>query len=153
MKKTVVTLTVVSLLIFGFAAEASARMGYKWQGSGGWGMGSQYQNLFDPAKLETLKGTIESIEMINPMKGVHNAVALVLKTGKDSITVHLGPDWYITRLDTKLIKGDAIEVKGAKTSYDGKPFIIASEIKKGDATLVLRNESGIPVWAGWRRQQ
>jgi hypothetical protein len=104
MKKTVVTLTVISLLVFGFTAEATASMGYKWKGSGGWGTGTPYQNLFDPAKLETLKGVIESVEMINPMRGVHNAVAVVLKTGKESITVHLGPDWYISRLDTKLNK-------------------------------------------------
>lgn len=153
MKKTVVALTVVSLLVLGLAAEASAKMGYKWRGSGGWGTGTPYQSLFDPSKLETVKGVIESVEMINPMKGVHNAVALILKTDKEKLTVHLGPDWYISRLDTKLIKGDSIEVKGAKTSYSGKSFIIASEIKKGDATLVLRNENGIPVWAGWRKQQ
>jgi hypothetical protein len=152
MKKTVVALTVVSLLVLGIFAEASAKMGYNWKGSGGWGTGTPYQSLFDPSKLETVKGVIESVEMINPMKSVHNAVALILKTDKESLTVHLGPDWYISRLDTKLNKGDTIEVKGAKAIYSGKTFIIASEIKKGDATLVLRNDNGIPVWAGWRKQ-
>jgi hypothetical protein len=33
----------------------------------------------------------------------------------------------------------------------GKPVIIAAEIKKGDALMTLRDNSGIPAWAGWRR--
>jgi hypothetical protein len=34
---------------------------------------------------------------------------------------------------------------------NGKPALIAAEVKKGDALLRLRDESGIPAWAGWRK--
>jgi len=38
-----------------------------------------------------------------------------------------------------------------RVAFDGKPAIIAAEVKKGDSTLVLRDSAGIPPWAGWRR--
>jgi len=55
------------------------------------------------------------------------------------------------RLDTKIEKGDKIEVKGSRVTFAGKPAIIAAEVKKGDNTVILRDSAGIPAWAGWRR--
>jgi len=83
---------------------------------------------------------------------MYKAVALMVKTGSETIAVHLGPEWYIGRLDVKILKGDTVEVKGSRVSFAGKPAMIAAEIKKDDIVLVLRNEAGVPVWAGWRRQ-
>jgi hypothetical protein len=51
----------------------------------------------------------------------------------------------------KLEKGDKIEVKGSRITFEGKPVIIAAEIKKGDSVLVLRDSTGVPAWAGWRK--
>jgi hypothetical protein len=84
---------------------------------------------------------------------MHKAVSLMVKTDKETISVHLGPEWYIERLDTKILKGDTIEVRGSRVSFDGKPIIIAAEIKKekGEHIIVLRDDAGIPVWAGWRK--
>jgi hypothetical protein len=75
----------------------------------------------------------------------------MLKTDKETLAVHVGPEWYIERQDMKLEKGDKIEVKGSRVTFNDKPAIIAAEIKKGDGVLVLRDSSGIPAWAGWRR--
>ncbi|MGB5634584.1 MAG: hypothetical protein WBM86_17630 [Waterburya sp.] len=36
--------------------------------------------------------------------------------------------------------------KGSRISIDGKPAIVAREIRKGDRILVLRDENGIPMW-------
>jgi hypothetical protein len=41
------------------------------------------------------------------------------------------------RLDTKIQKGDTIEVKGSRVTITGKPAIIAAEVKKGDNVLSL----------------
>jgi hypothetical protein len=154
MKKIIVGVAAVSILALLFAVDSYAQMGpgFKWHGSGGWGMGTPYQRQYDPAKVETINGTVEAVEMVTPMKGMYKAVALMVKTGSETIAVHLGPEWYIGRLDVKILKGDTVEVKGSRISFAGKPAIIAAEIKKGDTVLVLRNEAGIPVWAGWRRQ-
>lgn len=152
MKKLFIMITVISIVTLGLTAESFAQQGgMKWQGSGGWGPGSSYNRMYDPAKVETLSGTVEAIAQVAPMKGMRSAVALTLKTDKETISVHLGPDWYISRLDTKIEKGDTIEVKGARATFFGKPAIIAAEVKKGDNVLVLRDSAGIPVWSGWRR--
>jgi hypothetical protein len=116
-----------------------------------WGMESAYQRMYNPATVETVSGTVENIDKVTPMKGMHSGIHVLLKTDKETISVHLGPDWYIERLDTKIEKGDAIEVKGSRVSFSGKPAMIAAEIKKGENVLVLRDNAGIPAWAGWRR--
>ena len=42
-------------------------------------------------------------------------------------------------------------MKGARVVVDGKPALIAAEVKKGDALLKLRDAGGVPAWSGWRR--
>jgi len=154
MRTFVMGVSVVSLMVLIMAADAFAQRGpcFRWQGSGGWGMGSPYQRMYEPARMETIKGTVEAVDMITPLRGMHNAVAIKVKTDRESLAVHLGPEWYIARLDTKIEKGDKVEVKGVRTTFDGKPALIAAEVRKGEDVLVLRNEAGIPAWAGWRRR-
>jgi hypothetical protein len=152
MKKLFVVIAVISIVMLGFTAESFAQKGrMKWQGSGGWGPGTPYNRMYDPAKVETVSGTVEAVTQVVPMKGMYSAIALRLKTDKETISIHLGPGWYIERLDTKIDKGDTIEVKGSKVTFADKPALIAAEVKKGDNILVLRDASGIPVWSGWRR--
>ena len=115
-------------------------------------MGGGYQGMYNPATVETVTGTIESIDRTVPMKGMSRGVHLTLKTEKGPLSVHLGPEWYVERLDGKLAKGDAVEVKGSRVTFAGNPAIIAAEVKKGDAVLKLRDDNGIPAWAGWRRE-
>jgi hypothetical protein len=137
---------VVSMFLTASLALAQPR-----RGSGGWGMGTKYQMMYNPATVGTLAGEVISVDKITPIKGMSYGVHLQLKTEKETISVHLGPGRYIERLDTKIEKGDKIEVKGSRVTMMGKPAIIAAEVKKGDSVLKLRDESGIPVWSGWRR--
>lgn len=121
-----------------------------WRGSSGWGAGGSYQRLYNPATVETVAGRVVSIDKITPMKGMSYGIHVMLKTDKETIPVHLGPGWYVERLDSKLEKGDAVEVKGSRITYNGKPAVIAAEVTKGEATLKLRDDNGYPAWAGWR---
>jgi hypothetical protein len=130
---------------------AAAGPGSGWKGSGGWGMGGGYQRMYDPATVETVTGTIGSIDRTVPMKRMSRGVHLTLTTEKGPLSVHLGPEWYVERLDGKLAKGDVVEVKGSRVTFAGNPAIVAAEVKKGDAVLKLRDEKGVPAWAGWRR--
>jgi hypothetical protein len=66
--------------------------------------------------------------------------------------VHLGPGFYIENQDVKLQAKDKVEVKGSRVTFDGKPAIIAAEVKKGDEVLKLRDDAGFPAWIGWRRR-
>jgi hypothetical protein len=153
MRRLSLVLSVLFVLCSAFVPHAFSQRGQmgKWQGSGGWGTGTPYQRLYDPSTVETITGVVESVEKITPRKGMYPAVAITVKTDKEFIPVHLGPEWYIGRLDIKVEKGDKLEIKGSRATLDGKPVIIAAEVKKGENTLILRDNAGIPVWAGWRR--
>ena len=122
-----------------------------WQGSGGWGSGSPYQRLYDPKTVQTVNGIVESVDKATPLHGMNVGIHLMVKTDKGAVQVDLGPEWYIQRLDTKIEKGDQVEVKGSMVKVDGKEALIAAEVKKGGETLVLRDSAGVPAWAGWRR--
>jgi hypothetical protein len=122
-----------------------------WRGSGGWGPGSPYQRMYDPKTVQTVSGTVESVDKAMPLHGMNPGIHLILKTDKEMLRVDLGPEWYIQRLDTKIDKGDQVEVKGSMVKIDGKEALIAAEVKKGGETLALRDAAGIPAWAGWRR--
>jgi hypothetical protein len=76
----------------------------------------------------------------------------MVKTDKGALSVHLGPVWYIENQDIKIEPKDKLEIKGSRVTYEGKPAIIAAEVKKGDEVLLLRNDGGYPVWSGWRRR-
>ena len=86
------------------------------------------------------------------MKGMSYGAHLTVKTDKGAIAVHLGPGWYLENQDVKIEPKDKIEVKGSRITFQGKPAIIAAEVKKGDEVLKLRDENGFPVWSGWRRR-
>jgi hypothetical protein len=123
----------------------------RWRGSGGWGMGGGYGRMYDAAKVETISGEVEKVEQFTGMQGMSAGIELLVKTDKETLPVHLGPAWYIERLDTKIQAGDKVEVKGARITFMGKSALVAAEVKKGNDVLVLRDASGFPVWAGWRR--
>ena len=140
-----------TLIAASLAAPASGAPWQQWRGSGGWGMGGAYQRMYDPAKVESVSGEVVGVDKVSSGKGPQNGIHLQLKTDKETLPVHLGPSWYIERLDTKIVQGDRVEVKGARATVAGKPALIAAEVRKGVGVLLLRDEKGIPVWAGWRK--
>ena len=135
------------------ASDANAQLGRRPnRGSGGWGQGAGYNSIYNPKTVETLSGEVISVDRIRPEKGMAYGVHLMVKTDKESVSVHLGPEWYIERQDTEIKAKDTIQVKGSRVTYEGKPAIIAAEVKKGGDVLMLRDEKGVPYWSGWRRR-
>lgn len=108
--------------------------------------------MYDPKTVETISGEVVSVDKISPMKGMRYGVHLMVKTEKETISVHLGPDWYIENQEIKIEPKKRVEIKGSRVTFDGKPAIIAAEVKKGEDVLKLRDEAGFPVWSGWRRR-
>jgi hypothetical protein len=151
MKKIGILLAVITIFSFLLATESFAQRGVKWKGSGGWGMGTPYSRMYDPKTVGTLTGEVVSVNLITPTKGMSSGVHLVLRTSRETISVHLGPEWYIENQDIKITPKDKVDVKGSRITFEGKAVIIASEVKKGDEVLKLRDENGFPVWSGWRR--
>lgn len=153
MKKRVVFTVLGITLSLILATHSYARFGGKGRGGGGWGANSQYGRKYDPKTVETINGEVVSLDKITPKECQSYGVHMMLKTDKETISVHLGPGWYIENQETQIQPKDKVEVKGSRITYDGKPVIIAVEIKRQDEVLVLRDENGFPAWSGWRRHR
>jgi hypothetical protein len=151
MKKTGILIAAISILSLFLVTDSFAQRGIKWKGSGGWGMGTQYGKMYNPKTVKTISGDVVSMDRIIPIKGMCYGVHMMVKTKKETISVHLGPEWYIESQDVKIMPKDKVEVKGSRITFEGKPTIIASELRKGDQVLKLRDENGFPFWSGWRR--
>jgi hypothetical protein len=98
--------------------------------------------------VETVSGEIVAVERVPAGRGGSGGVHVTLKTDRETLPVHLGPAWYLDQQKVRFERLDHVEVEGSRISFEGKPAIIARQVKKGGATLILRNEEGIPAWAG-----
>jgi hypothetical protein len=143
---------VFALLLGVGSSIAQGRPGMMWRGSGGWGPGTPYNRMWDPKTVETISGEVISVDRITPNKGMAGGVHMNVKTDKETVSVHLGPSWYLENQDVKIIAKDKVEVKGSRITFGGKPAIIAAEVKKGDDVLKLRDDTGYPMWSAWRRK-
>src|SRR5512135_2561128 len=152
MKALKLVLACAVVLTMGMAVGSYAAGPGMGCGGGGWGMSSKCGRMYNPQTVETISGEVVKVDKVMPMRGMSNGIHLTVKTDKGDVSVHLGPAWYIDRQDTYIKVGDKVDVKGSKVEIAGKPVVIAAEVKKGDETLVLRDEAGIPLWSGWRRR-
>ncbi len=121
------------------------------RGSGNWCATNNYSRLFNASTIEDFNGSVVSIEKITPEKGMSTGIHLLVKTEKnESVSVHLGPSWYLDNQDVQFVAGDVIKVKGSRITYQNAPAIIAMTVEKGGQVLVLRDKKGNPNWNGWR---
>jgi hypothetical protein len=116
-------------------------------GGGGPGLAPAY----DPDTVATLRGTASAVTVTPARGGRTGGVHITLQSDGQTMDVHLGPTWFLEREGVAVAKGDAVEVTGSVIDSDGNSFLIAQELRKGQKVLKLRDERGIPVWAGGRR--
>ncbi|MDJ0687144.1 MAG: hypothetical protein QNJ41_01410 [Xenococcaceae cyanobacterium MO_188.B32] len=116
----------------------------------GWGR-HRYGRRYDLNKVETLDGEVVSIDAYRSRRGIAQGVHLLVNTGKETVEVHLGPSWYLEERDFAITPEEKITITGSRIDINGEQAIIASQIKQGNKTLVLRDENGFPLWRGWRR--
>ena len=153
MRRKIVVLAAFALVIGALAgSDGWAQGGMRWRGSGGWGPGGPYGRMYDPKTVETVKGEVVAVNQMTPMKGMGGGVHVSLKTEKETLSVHLGPSWFIENQDFKIGPKDTLEVKGSRVTMQGKAVLIAAEVKKGDETLTLRDDNGVPVWSASHRR-
>lgn len=160
MTKLVSMMTAAAL--FGLLASAGAQAQHSTppQEQGMRGMGMMHTGMYDPKSVETVSGEVVSVERITAKGGMmgkrmqksRDGVHLVLKTGKETLAVHLGPAWFIDNQPVKIAPRDKIVVKGSRIVFEGKPAIVAAQVSKGDEVLTLRDAEGFPAWVGWRRR-
>ncbi len=148
MKKSVIVTAV--LLVAGvalvLAAAAMADGGHGRRGDGDCGKGRGPWQSFEAGKTETITGTVVAMEPIANHRGKGQGMELKLNTGTGQAIIHVGPQWYLDQQTVKIVSGDVVEIIGAKASRRGADIFIASEVKKGNEVLKLRDENGAPAW-------
>lgn len=105
---------------------------------------------YDPATVQTVAGEVAEVRRLDGPRG--GGVHLTLTTAAGPLDVHLGPAWFVDQQALRPAKGDRVEVTGSRVTIDGQPALIARLVKRGDAALTLRDEAGVPAWAGGPRR-
>jgi uncharacterized membrane protein len=139
--------------LFIFLIIVSPMVLFAQNGQGGWGSNSSYNRMYDVKTTTQIKGEIVAVDQVVPLKGMSSGIHLLVKTGTETISVHLGPKWYLDNQAIQFKVNDKVEVKGSKVPFDGKQVIIAREISRHGKALTLRDENGIPSWAGKGKRQ
>lgn len=145
MKRITIYILAVAVLGLFFTGESfggtAVKSGY------GWAAESRYNRLYDPNTVETYSGVVVSVQKIVPMSGMSGGVHFILKSGKETIRVHLGPAWFLEKKGVRVEPGDRVTVRGSRIIFKGEPALITAEIKKGEKVWRLRYKNGIPLWS------
>ena len=104
---------------------------------------------YDPATVETISGDVLRIDRIPSRRGTGTAVHVAVRVSSgETVDVRLGPAWWIDGQKVRVKEKDKVEVKGSRVTIAGAPVVIAAVVSKNEKTLVLRNDAGVPAWAG-----
>ena len=109
-------------------------------GSGG-GAGAGLGTCIDPASVQDVSGTVDSVTM---GAGVQMP-RVILKTGDKLLTIKLGPERILLSQDFELTAGDKISAKIAYAACCGE-FVALSVTNSAGKTVVLRNPDGTIAW-------
>ena len=101
---------------------------------------------FDPASAVSLTGaTVVRVDTLK--RGDNSSVTALLTSGTDSISAMIGPVTFLMSNSLTLAAGDVIDISGSKLMLGGRPSLIATEIKKGETKVMLRDKTtGVPAW-------
>lgn len=102
---------------------------------------------YDPAAETVFKGTVDEVrDRECPMsRGVGSHLMFKLGDGK-TIEVHLAPTKFVKAYELTFNKGDQLEIRGTKVTFEGVETIFAREVKRGTDTFAFRDKEGNPIW-------
>lgn len=112
---------------------------------------SPNMRIFNPQTIQTVQVVVQELKYSVPEKGITVGLHLLTNCNDKLIEIHLGPVWFISEKDMDINEGDSLEIIGSMITYEGEEVLIAKTIQKEEETLILRNDDGKPVWAGWMK--
>jgi sporulation protein YlmC with PRC-barrel domain len=134
----------------GYVPSESAEAGTGAANAEAWGPRSRHAMSFNPSSVKTITGTLESIGSFKPQNapaGAGKGLRLRVKTSEGkTVIVYAGPRWYAEQKNFFITPGEEITVTGSESTIRSRTVILASELKKGNQTLELRDKSGKPMW-------
>lgn len=116
--------------------------GYYW--------GSPVSPGYDRASVVEINGVVLQADL-TPRSG---PATLRMESEGETLTVTLGPEWYVRRLNVDVQTGDKLWVKGSKMKTgEEKLYLTAATVKnlRTEKSFTLRDENGRPLWSSKRR--
>jgi DNA/RNA endonuclease YhcR with UshA esterase domain len=99
---------------------------------------------YDAANEIAVKGTVEKVVDAQAPENISGA-HLFISTAQGTIDAHLGPSASWKAQNLTLAPGDAVELTGVMTNFEGKSVLLARTLKTNNRIAILRNEHGIPT--------
>ena len=122
-----------------------------WQNWDGWGPGSRYGSLYDPNRVGTIAGVVESVRLGSPMGDMGRGMLVRVRTHEGNrVQAHLGPTWFSEQAEISLNPGDEVTLTGSTVRVEGREMLMVREMTTAQRQIRLREDDGAPVWAGRR---
>ena len=102
---------------------------------------------YDVKNEVKIKGVVDEVRQV---PGSYEGTYLVVKTDSKTVVVRAAPAAFLKDIETTFTKGETVEVLGCKAPDTSEEEILAREITVGQNTTTLRDDKGVPVWAGWK---
>lgn len=135
-KSMVSLLSLLAILIFGGQALSQPVRG-------GWAL---------LGEDETIQATIQEVQQYPGRLPGMVGLRFVVKTDAgESVTVLVGPAYYLSQAGYDPKVGDEITIEGFMIRSDVDALMVARTITSGSLRVTLRDEQGVPLWSGGAR--
>jgi hypothetical protein len=101
---------------------------------------------YDIANEVRIKGVVQDVRDV---PGNFEGIRLVVSTGATTVMVRVAPAAFLKDIDASFKTGDQVVIVGSRVPNSSDEEFLAREITVGNNTITLRDDQGIPVWAGW----
>lgn len=105
---------------------------------------------YDVNTVRTVAGRIMAVDSLPSPRGLGGGLHVQLKAGDTTYEVHLGPQSYLQGKSMRLAVGDEVKVTGSLITYQQREVLLAASVTKASLTVMLRDSTGVPLWAGRR---
>jgi hypothetical protein len=106
------------------------------------------KHSYDPSLAEVVSGEVLAVKDVETKSGKMNGAGLQLATSGGQLLVFLGPHIYVDLQNIRISAGDKVAIKGVKIVTEGQILLVASEVRRGNEVLKLRDDKGLPLWGG-----
>ena len=134
MKRTTVLLALAAAIAMTIPAFAQDR-----------DMTARRQEIFQKGKQETVQGKVIAVRAFPRHRRFSRIVAIV-KTDDGRVPVVLGPWWYLRYNRFRVRPDDKLVVDGSLLNFRHHRVLIAEKVRRDDAVLNLRDNTGKPLW-------
>ena len=111
----------------------------------GWWWGTPIDPSFDRSAVVKVTGTVTQMTIVS----IGAPSTLQLQATGETLSVILGPGWYLSEMGIDIRNGDTLSIEGAKMKdRRGHAYLVATRVinHRTSSVFELRDESGRPKW-------